>query len=389
VFAGLEEEQSMYNGMYVAVNDQVGGQKQRVVGWTETGDLVGTSSADWSHDISREGTIQTSPVPASDCRRLFVGGQNPSVLLGLDSATGEELLELPTPTSSTAQPVVTPSAVQPQVVYNVQAADGRIYAFSQETGTVLWQGSCDDFYMEDCANSVRAEFTVAEDALGRLVLYYGDVAGRLSALRLTKVTEDGDNTPVIGNSPLDPFVQISQEAAYDNTNPGQSSISYQGSIGGAIGLAVVAGIVILVGLAYVVHLQRRKLVNRLEAKKKLKLYPAITQEEEDEYYSPQKTCQSSPASNVSRAEEGRVGAAPSPLTSGCKLILDDKGSYKKEQSRSRSELGAGRCLDMDDECSEASESIFGEPKPAEGNELSLLMPMKTSEQDETIDGMLN
>jgi hypothetical protein len=124
--------------------------------------------------------IPAAPVLSRDESRLFVSSASTEVVC-VDAQSGDTLWALLGTSAFLAEAKVSPDD---SLVFNMQSADGRVYCNDQITGETLWVAACDSFEFfsgEDCINNVQAEFALSNSGQ---YLYYGDVIGRIVALKL-------------------------------------------------------------------------------------------------------------------------------------------------------------------------------------------------------------
>jgi hypothetical protein len=120
--------------------------------------------------------ILNEGIMSVDERRFFASSRA-ATFASIDVTTGQVLWEVPSMSVFQSAPKI---SRDDERVYAIQSADGRIYAWNQTSGDVLWSVSCDN-YEEDCANSVDSDFDLSPDSL---VLIYVDAVGRTTALQV-------------------------------------------------------------------------------------------------------------------------------------------------------------------------------------------------------------
>jgi hypothetical protein len=124
-------------------------------------------------------------------------------------------------------------------LYIIQSGDGGVAGWNQIDAELLWLVSCDQFE-KGCSNAVRAEFILSRDGQ---FLYYGDVDGRVIALKLG---EFGAPTPVII---LDPTTESEWPLAQEKE---KKQVEIGSTLRGSIALIVIATMMIAVGLAILI-----------------------------------------------------------------------------------------------------------------------------------------
>lgn len=120
--------------------------------------------------------IPVSPALSFDERRLYsttVSGETYAV----NTENGKVLWNVMGQQPIVAEPKVSPDD---QRLYLIRSIDGRVSSVKGVTGEPAWLVSC-EFYEEDCANSVMANFDLSRSGHR---LYYADVIGRVIALEL-------------------------------------------------------------------------------------------------------------------------------------------------------------------------------------------------------------
>jgi hypothetical protein len=138
-----------------------------------------------------------------------------------------------------------------QRLYVIQSVDGRILSFNQLTGELNWLVSCDQFE-EDCANSVYADFEISYTGE---YLIYGDILGRIVALKLGFMLEDFEPTAAPGVDIVDASDnEIWPETSGTNGDNSPSSAA----LGVIIFLIVLVAIVTTASLSYILFMNSLK-----------------------------------------------------------------------------------------------------------------------------------
>jgi hypothetical protein len=144
-------------------------------------------------------------------------------------------------------------------LYIIQSGDGGVAGWNQIDAELLWLVSCDQFE-KGCSNAVRAEFSLSRDGQ---FLYYGDVDGRVIAVKLgefvtpvpTVAPVPAPPTPVIILNPTTglewppPPDLRSQEEENKQVNIGVS-------MGGSIALIVMSATIAVGAVMYITMAHR-------------------------------------------------------------------------------------------------------------------------------------
>jgi hypothetical protein len=121
----------------------------------------------------------------------------------------------------------------------------------QLTGKLQWVGSC-DLFEEDCANSVRADFDLS--STGQF-LYYGDVMGRIVALKLGDMVAEPTVAPE-----RSPGVIDLDHWPTDGHDQGQGESRSGPTMGGSVVLIVLAAMIATGSSMYIVLINRYKTI---------------------------------------------------------------------------------------------------------------------------------
>lgn len=187
--------------------------------------------------------IPAAPTLSNDEKRLFVASAS-SDMACISTQTGLEIWHMSGTSPFLAE---TRTAPDNSRVYVIQSADGRIFSQDQLTGKLEWVGSCDSF-QEDCANSVRAHFDLSKAGE---YMYYGDVMGRIIALKLGDLVDNSGSTSGPGTSGT-----IDWDAHSQNEEKSKSGSNF----GGSIALIILAVLVAIGSTAYVMMVNAFKTV---------------------------------------------------------------------------------------------------------------------------------
>jgi hypothetical protein len=164
----------------------------------------------------------------------------------VDTQSGDTLWALLGTSTFLAEAKVSPDDSR---VFNMQSADGRVYCNDQISGDTLWVANC-DLFEEDCSNTVQAEFTLSNSGQ---YLYYGDVIGRIVALKLGDMIEPPPDAPAPTLAPVQaptrqnpPTVFPPQDPEWPTVTESQqqnSNVKRGLTLGGSIALIVIAMVI--------------------------------------------------------------------------------------------------------------------------------------------------
>ena len=234
-----------------------------------------TETANWSSQlVPLEGTtpfdtyppnvaVSTAPVLSTDEERVFVVTvRNETVCL--DAQTGDRKWATKTrhPSPILSEPRASPDN---QRLYVVNSADGKMHAFNQNDGNMLWSFGCDEKGLPDgskCqAPEVYADFALSYEGT---VMYFGATDGEIAAIKLggleneeaVKEPEPSIPTTVIitfdddGRGPL----EFDRESDKDNAlAPARTNGTFGVKVAGTIFAIVACLVIATISLLFVVR----------------------------------------------------------------------------------------------------------------------------------------
>jgi hypothetical protein len=232
----------------------------------------------------------------------------------IDTRTGKKNWALPGKSTFLARSKVSPDD---QRVYVIQSVDGRIFSLDQQTGDLNWLTSCDQFE-EDCSNSVRADFEISYTGQ---YLIYGDVMGRINAIRLGDLIEGFEPTAAPGIGMLDPSGNMTWP---ENSGETGNSSRSGAALGVGIFLITFATIVAIGSLSYIIFMNSLK-----------KTAPHLMQEphpttDDDTYPSSDFSLPSDPENAPDKYEDSMISQHQAPLKS--RIHLQIPSPTPKEKS---------------------------------------------------------
>lgn len=190
--------------------------------------------------------IPAAPVLSHDESRLFVSSASTEVVC-VDTQSGDTIWALLGTSAFLAEAKVSPDDSR---VFNMQSADGRVYCNDQISGDTLWVANC-DLFEEDCSNTVQAEFTLSNSGQ---YLYYGDVIGRIVALKLGDINIAPSKAPTNQKLPtvFGPDDHESLEWPREAESQQQNSNVKRGlTLGGSLALIMMAVVVSIGASVYI------------------------------------------------------------------------------------------------------------------------------------------
>jgi len=162
--------------------------------------------------------LQVAAILTQDDERMYLPGVGTS-LLCLNTKNGKLLWSYDTKISNyVAQMVLSPDE---KVVYSIAARSGMVTALDALSGETIWQIDCTSFKGKhpDCQDSVEAEFTLSPDGT---TLYYGDIFGSVTSIRVAKIDPNSSNAPSASPSAIPSALPTQSPSKEPSALPSQS-----------------------------------------------------------------------------------------------------------------------------------------------------------------------